>query len=185
MKRKIGLCLAIVLLALGAYIVHYRHTQLLVQEALQPCDGVYSDRLHFHFSDGIPCYRNALRVDPGNNFLKITLANQLTYAGRFAEARPLYQKVAGVIGIYQSEARRKLAPGVMQQQMKEAIQSRQTLHDIQTMAVNHNHEEKLFLAQHAVVQDGTIVSMAEPYKTQWLQMREQHSKEEQALYSRL
>lgn len=187
-KRVIAVAIisaTLIILAFAVSNVHRTHEQRLLNDAFRPCDVANKDKSRPHFFDDIPCYQAALRIEPKNEFFKTQLAHQLTYAGRFDEARPLYQQLAAVPGPFQASAQRWLEPGMMQKMRDGVIQSRQILHDLQVVTTKDSQEEKAFLAQHAVVQNGTIVSMAEPYKTQWLQMREQHTKEQQALNSRL
>lgn len=198
-KRRLPIVLVLVVLV-GGFLTYkmaqHHHTQKLVtqqdvtkklvSEALQPCaDAQKKDPLHFHFTDYIPCYQHALRIDPGSTSLKSHLADELTWAGRFTEAAQLYQQVARVPGPFQVPAQKALQPGVMKKMMLSAASSQQMLSDLQTMTAKHQAQERAFLSQHAVMQGGRIDSMAEPFKTEWLQMRSQHARDEQELSSRL
>lgn len=181
MKNTKIIVIAAVVMTITLYVAHYAHTVGLINVALKPCTSARATTGNLDYTKDIPCYQSALRVDPGNNFLKIRLADELVYGGRFNEAKPLYQQVASVVGLYQSEAKRKLLPGEMQNQIKGIIHSRQVLHDLQALTALHQKKQKEFLNQHAVSGHGMIYSMNEPYKTQWLQMRSRDTQSEKIL----
>ncbi len=177
-KRSIVTAL-IVFLSLAVYGTYCMHRSQLINAASRNCSkSGPNDDVNAAL---IPCLQQELKAAPGEQSLQYHLAVCLASLGRYDEARPLFEQVAHSFGVCTLPARRMLKSGEMEKMKAGADHSRQARRDFLAVTAKDQREEKAFLQQHAVVQNGVIVQMSDVDKTQWLQLRERHGKEQKAL----
>ena len=135
----------------------------------------------------IPCYQASLRSSHDQNFQPM-LASLLVKQGRYAEARPIYVGMMHPSFLYQliarnrlAEARRMLRPGGMEAERAKMLRADQAQRDLVAVSLRNNQIEADFLKQHAVVENGMIISMSAENKAVWLKMRQQHSDQQMVL----
>ena len=191
-KKIAGVALA-ALSALGAWAIicqsNRQSTRTAFNSAFNTCIKDHPvNKIYDVYTDpnNIPCFQLALKSarDVSSEY---QLANVLVGQGRFAEAKPYFEDVAGSSGMntltgIQAAARQMLEPGAMEKYKAQSERSTQAQSDLLALTTKHNAEDQEFLRLHAVVRGGRITRMSAANKSIWLEMRERHSKEEAVLY---
>ncbi len=171
MKRKaLAVGGLVLLLSAGVFLAQdYYHSQK-VDTALEPCKEAM--RLNPD-SGGLPCYQAALRDYPSDQHLQMNLATNLVCLGRFEEARRLYEKAAGEIGLDTGRAKKMLRPGAMQRW--KVFRDRDELAYVEYRAFLRK------FGKEQVAFETTHPTNEEPYKTQLVEMIKAHVREEREM----
>lgn len=190
--RGVGIVLA-VLAVCGVWAAIYQSNRQSTRTAFnlafntcikdQPVNAAYDT---YTDPSNIPCFQSALKSGKDISF-EFQLANVLVSQGRFAEAKPYFEDVAGSGGMntltgMQATARQMLEPGAMLKLKEQSNRSTQAQSDLVALTKKHSTEDQDFLRLHAVVRGGRITRMSEANKAIWLEMRDRHTKEEAVLY---
>ena len=168
-QRRRTVIIFIVLLSVVGLVIRIHYYDQQLGAILAPCMRV--SRLNPNAV--LPCYQEAMRYDPYNQYLQISAAAILVHLGRFEEARSIYQRAAGEIGLQTNEAKQMLEPGAMQRQKTANDQLLEA--NKEYVALCHEH------ARIAMAFQATHPTDEEPYKSQMRAMVELHVREEREM----
>ena len=176
--KKILLGILAATIVAGGYVAYTAHKAMTDYKMMRPCYlQVVAHPNEASAKFMLPCYEIAAKYSPNNQQAQYELGCALVSAGRFDEARPIFEKLSHSWGSVASDSRQMLLPGAMQRQKEMEDQAQRNMQARQDLTAKNQAEEADFLRLHAVVHRGVIVKMSAEDKAVWRAMRDRHQKE--------